>query len=99
MFIKVGVIIMTKDELSELERRFESLSPEERKGMFDSCYYQSKGLTGYASIDEPWMKNYQPRAREIASNIIKDRSISDVVLEKLEEHSEIDALKYFTSEF
>ncbi|MBR3210940.1 MAG: acyl--CoA ligase [Bacilli bacterium] len=88
---------MTKDELSELERRFESLSPEERKGMFDSCYYQSKGLTGYASIDEPWMKNYQPRAREIASNIIKDRSISDVVLEKLEEHSEIDALKYFNS--
>ena len=64
---------------------------EEQKKYFDN------GLTGYASLDEPWMKNYQPGAREIANNIVQGKSISDVVIEKIDEHSEIDALKYFNA--
>ena len=88
---------MTKEELKELERRFESLSPEERQKFMDSYRYQSMGLTGYASIDEPWMRNYQPGAGEIANAIDKSKSLSDVLLDRLDEHSEIDALKYFNA--
>lgn len=81
----------------ELEEKFEKMSPEERKELFDKYYYQSKGMTGYASIDEPWMKNYRKDAREIANNVVKGKSISDVIIEKLDEHKEVDALKYFNA--
>lgn len=59
--------------------------------------YFEKGLTGYISVDEPWMKNYQPKAREISNDIKIDRSISDIIIDKIDEFSEIDALKYFNA--
>ena len=88
---------MTKEEQDYLEKKLLEMNPEERKRYMDSIRYRAQGLTGYASIDEPWMKNYQPGAREIANNIEKGKSISDVILEKLDEHKEIDALKYFNA--
>ena len=86
---------MTKEELKQMEDRLLSMSPEERKHFLDSVFYQSKGMTGYASIDEPWMKNYQPGAREIALDVDKNKSISDVILDRFTEHEHIDALRYF----
>jgi len=86
---------MEKHELKEMEEKLLSMTPEERKQYLDGIYYKANGLTGYASIDEPWMKNYQPNAREIANDIAYDKSISDVVMDKFPEHEGIDALKYF----
>ena len=83
--------------MTKLEEELLKMNPEERKELLDSVYYQSKGLTGYASLDEPWMKNYQEGAKEKANNIIRDRSVSDVVLEKIDEFSDVDALKYFNT--
>ena len=86
---------MTDKEKKQLDDLFESMNPEERKKYLDSLKYKAQGLTGYASIDEPWMKNYQPGAREIALDVDKSKSISDTVLEKFDEQEGIDALKYF----
>lgn len=88
------MLSVEQEKISEL---LANMNEEERRNYFDYISFRAKGMTGYASIDEPWMKNYQPNAREIANDIIKDRSISDVVLEKIDEHSEIDALKYFNA--
>ena len=88
---------LTKEQFKEMEEQLLKMNPDERKKYMDSIRYKAKGLTGYASIDEPWMRNYQPEARKIASSMNTDKSISDVVIEKLDEHSEIDALKYFNA--
>ena len=88
---------MTEKEKKQVEEILLSMNPEERKRYMDSLRYKAQGLTGYPSIDEPWMKNYQPGAREIANNIDKNKSLSDVLIEKFDEHSEIPALKYFNA--
>ena len=88
---------MTKEELELLEKKLLDMDSNERQKYMDYIRYKAQGLTGYASIDEPWMKNYRPDAREIANNIVTGKSISDVVIEKLDEHSEVDALKYFNA--
>ena len=83
----------------ELEEKIKRMSPDERKKIMDSIYYQSKGITGYASIDEPWMKNYSPDAREVANNVPRGKSISDVILESFDRHKDIDALRYFNASY
>lgn len=88
---------MTKKEQQIMEEKLLNMNPEERKKLMDSIYYQSKGMTGYASIDEPWMKHYGPNAREIANNIPEGKSVSDVVIEKLDENTDVPALQYFNT--
>ena len=88
---------MTEKEKKQVEEILLSMNPEERKRYMDSLRYKAQGLTGYPSIDEPWMKNYQEHAKEIANNVDKSKTISDVILEKIDEHKEIDALKYFNA--
>lgn len=88
---------MTDREKKQLDDLFQSMGPEERKRYMDSLRYKAQGITGYASIDEPWMKNYQANAREIANSVDKSKSISDTIIDRFDEHSDIPALKYFNS--
>ena len=88
---------MTKEEQDYLDKKLFEMSPKERQRYMDSIRYRAQGLTGYPSIDEPWMKNYQPEAREIANSVDKTKSISDTIIDRFDEHREIPALKYFNS--
>lgn len=54
-----------------------------------------KKLTGYPSIDKPWLKYYKEGAEERALNIPKNKTVWDVIEEKLYEHIDIPAIEYF----
>lgn len=56
---------------------------------------QEKKLTGYPSIDKPWLKYYKEGAEERANNIPKNKTVWDVIEEKLYEHIDIPAIEYF----
>ena len=62
---------------------------------YNQIKYASRGMTGIPSEDEIWMKNYQKNAREIANNMITGKSLSDVVLERMNDYPDIPALRYF----
>jgi acyl-CoA synthetase (AMP-forming)/AMP-acid ligase II len=51
--------------------------------------------TGYLSIDKPWLKYYDSNAFQMANNIPKDKTIWDVLEEKLIQDKEIPAIEYF----
>lgn len=55
----------------------------------------SKKMTGYPSIDKPWLKYYKEGAEERANNIPKGKTVWDVIEEKLYEHIDIPAIEYF----
>lgn len=52
-------------------------------------------LTGYPSIDKPWLKYYKEGAEERANDIPKDKTVWDVIEEKLIEYKDIPAIEYF----
>ena len=54
-----------------------------------------KELTGYPSKNKPWLKYYPEGAEEAANNIPQNKTVWDVIEEKLIEHKEIPALEYF----
>ena len=54
-----------------------------------------KKLTGYPSIDKPWLKYYKPEAEERATNIPEGKTVWDVIEEKLLEYKDIPAIEYF----
>ena len=54
-----------------------------------------KKLTGYPSIDKPWLKYYKEGAEERALDIPKNKTVWDVIEEKLYEHIDIPAIEYF----
>ena len=54
-----------------------------------------KELTGYPSIDKPWLKYYKEGAEEAANNIPTDKTVWDVIEEKLVEYKDIPAIEYF----
>ena len=62
---------------------------EEQKKYFDL------GLTGYASFDRPWLKHYEEGAAEKANSIPVDKTVWDVIEEKLLEYYDYPALEYF----
>ena len=41
--------------------------------------------TGFASIDKPWMKYYRQDAEDIVNNIPQNKTVWDVIEEKIEE--------------
>ena len=55
----------------------------------------SKKMTGYPSIDKPWLRYYKEGAEERANNIPKGKTVWDVIEEKLYEHIDIPAIEYF----
>ena len=54
-----------------------------------------KKLTGYPSIDKPWLKYYKPGAEERATNIPTGKTVWDVIEEKLLQYKDIPAIEYF----
>ncbi len=58
-----------------------------------------KELTGYPSIDKPWLKYYQQGAAEKANDIPVGKTVWDVIEEKLIEYYDYPALEYFGRKF
>ena len=56
---------------------------------------EEKKLTGHPSIDKPWLKYYKPDAEEEAINIPADKTVWDVIEEKLLRYRDIPAIEYF----
>lgn len=53
---------------------------------------EQKKLTGYPSIDKPWLKYYEEGAEERANDIPKGKTVWDVIEEKLLQYKEIPAI-------
>ncbi len=61
--------------------------------------YFSKGLTGYPSVDKVWLKYYKEGAENLANNIPVEKTVWDVIEEKLLEFYDVPALEYFGKVF
>ena len=49
----------------------------------EQTMYFDMGLTGFPSIDKTWLKYYRDGAENIANNIPVDKTVWDVIEEKL----------------
>lgn len=57
---------------------------------------ENKNLTGYPSKDKPWLKYYAINAPEIAVTYPKNKSLWDIIEDKLiEQGNDVPALEYF----
>lgn len=56
---------------------------------------QEKKLTGYPSIDKPWLRYYDHSADERALDIPEDKTLWDVFEERLRKYSDFPAIEYF----
>lgn len=54
-----------------------------------------KKLTGYPSIDKPWLRYYDRDADERARDIPEDKTLWDVFEERLRKYSDYPAIEYF----
>lgn len=54
-----------------------------------------QSLTGYPSIDKPWLKYYREDAEKLANDIPTDKTVWDVIEEKLYEYIDVPAIEYF----
>ena len=61
--------------------------------------YIDKGLTGYPSIDRVWLKQYPEGSEEKALAIPVDKTVWDIVEEKLNEFYDVPAIEYFGKVF
>lgn len=61
----------------------------------EQAKYFEKGLTGYPSIDKVWLKYYGQDAEQYVSNIPLNKTVWDVIEEKILEYYDIPALEYF----
>ena len=62
---------------------------------FEQERYFKRGLTGYPSVDKVWLKFYNEGAEEQANNIPLNKTVWDIIEEKLYEYYDIPALEYF----
>ena len=56
---------------------------------------ERKTLTGYPSIDKPWLKYYKDNAEVEANDIPLNRCVWDVIEENLYKHIDVPAIEYF----
>ncbi|MBR4344210.1 MAG: acyl--CoA ligase [Lachnospiraceae bacterium] len=56
---------------------------------------QTDELTGFPSIDKPWLKYYHANAEKEANNIPKGKTVWDIIEESLYKHMDIPAIEYF----
>ena len=52
-------------------------------------------MTGFPSIDKPWLKYYHANAEKEANNIPKGKTVWDIIEESLYKHMDIPAIEYF----
>ena len=57
--------------------------------------YFENGLTGYPSIDKPWLNLYPEGAESRAINIPPNKTIWDIIENKIEEYYDVPAIEYF----
>lgn len=97
------VIEMLKHDLAKAIREKNVVRIEELKNLLNISSeqekYFDKGLTGYPSIDKVWLNYYRDGAEDIANNIPSNKTVWDVIEEKLLEYYDIPALEYFGREF
>ena len=91
---------MKKEDLIELKSRllsYKDISEEEKTKILKQIDLGKEfGFgTGYPSIDKPWLQYYKPGASDIANNIPENKTVWDVIEEKLLEYYDIPALEYF----
>ncbi len=55
----------------------------------------SQQLTGYPSVDKPWLRFYRPDAEKAALDIPTGKTVWDVIEEKLIQYKDIPAIEYF----
>lgn len=56
---------------------------------------QEKTLTGYPSIDKPWLRYYEENAETKANDIPENKTVWDVIEERLYKYIDIPAIEYF----
>lgn len=88
---------MTKEELIELKQKLNKLSKEEKKER--NVYLRSLSLghidgelTGYASVDKPWLKYY---TEEELSYEVPEESICSFMRRTTKDYDNLDAFGYF----
>ena len=79
---------MNKDELINHKNRL--LKIKEQKKIIDGNYH-----TGFATIDQPWMKYYQNNKLEEELNENKNMTVWDVTEKYLERYSQFPLIEYF----
>ena len=85
----LAIAVKEKDtEKINLIRQMLNISDEQAR-------YFEIGLTGYPSIDKVWIKNYQENAEKLVEEAPKDRTVWDVIEEKLLEYYNVPAIEYF----
>ena len=55
----------------------------------------TKPLTGYPSVDKPWLKYYPEGAWERATNIPENCTVWDIIEKRLAEYRDVPAIEYF----
>ncbi len=65
----------------------------------EQARYFDFGLTGFPSVDKVWLNKYKDGAEEQANDIPVDKTVWDVIEEKIIEHYDVPALEYFNREF
>lgn len=93
---------MLKKDLAEAIKSKNLQKVEEIKVLLnvteEQGIYFSQGLTGFPSIDQVWARNYKPTAYAEANNIPQNKTVWDVIEEKLEEYYDVPAIVYFNKQ-
>ncbi len=91
--------IKLKEDLVEAVKNKDNKKIEEIKTILNITkeqeMYFEKGLTGYPSVDKLWLKYYKEGAEDLANNIPINKTLWDVIEEKLLEYYDVPALEYF----
>ena len=79
--------IKLKEDLVEAVKNKDNKKIEEIKTILNITkeqeMYFEKGLTGYPSVDKLWLKYYKEGAEDLANNIPINKTLWDVIEEKL----------------
>lgn len=91
---------MKKEDLIKLRKKIDQLNKEDQKLRSDYLRKLATGelqgpLTGHASIDKVWLKHFRPEAEASVLDMPTDKTIWDVIEEKLHEHYNVPAINYF----
>ena len=97
-----NAIELLKKDLAKAIKEKNFVKAEELRQLLnmstDQTKYFEKGLTGYPSIDRPWMGYYPEGLEEKVVSIPENKTVWDVIEEKLEEYYEYPAIEYFKKE-
>ena len=94
-----NIYIRLQEELAKAVKEGNVSKIDELKILLNISDKQSKyfrsGLTGYPSVDKVWLRFYNEGVEEQANNIPLNKTVWDIIEEKLYEYYDIPALEYF----